>query len=133
MRSPPTSPARSPSCLSPRAHRFRRARRSPRSSAQATRGSRNSGKSPPTHLSRRQLQDLPKPSESLQPIADVQQLPLRRALAPDFFELSTLGIDSAAMGYGRYYMRFAREASYSVAKGLALPLARPEAVATGRH
>jgi O-methyltransferase len=37
------------------------------------------------------------------------------------------------MNYGRYYGRIAREAGYSVAKGLALPLVRREAVATGSH
>lgn len=37
------------------------------------------------------------------------------------------------MSYGRYYTRFARDAGYSVAKGLALPLARRGAVATGQH
>jgi O-methyltransferase len=37
------------------------------------------------------------------------------------------------MSYSGYYLRIAREAGYSVAKGLALPLVRREAVATGSH
>jgi O-methyltransferase len=37
------------------------------------------------------------------------------------------------MNYAGYYWRLARQASYSIAKGLALPLVRHEAVASGQH
>jgi O-methyltransferase len=37
------------------------------------------------------------------------------------------------MGLGTYYGRLARQAGYSVAKGLALPLVRRQAVASGQH
>jgi O-methyltransferase len=37
------------------------------------------------------------------------------------------------MNYGAYYWRLARQAGYSIAKGLALPLVRRQAAASGKH
>ena len=37
------------------------------------------------------------------------------------------------MSYVRYYGRLARKAGFSIAKGVALPLVRPEAVRGGDH
>jgi O-methyltransferase len=42
-------------------------------------------------------------------------------------------IRSDAVSLGTYYWRLARQASYSIAKGLALPLVRRQAVASGQH